>query len=146
MLLREAGLAMVLLGLVGCGGPQVVEKPIEAPGVQKKKEAVDYANLGRPEPLNWEIDAKGFTSIWLKDTKLLVDFRKTAWDEIAGTREGRATFDFKLGGEQKTLTVSEGDTKEVFGFTVTVILAHEAYLEDSGAYVPHVKFKIKRKK
>ncbi|MEC8022381.1 MAG: hypothetical protein VX223_00505, partial [Myxococcota bacterium] len=85
---------LFVLVVASCGTTKpsqtVIQKKVPA-AKAKPIPQIDYASRGRPVALgSWE-KIVGFNTIWLKETQVLVTLKTTAWDEIDGTREGRAT-------------------------------------------------------
>ncbi len=144
------GLLMSSL-LLACGSATHVG-PVTAPvkvAPPPKPKPVDLSNKGFPHDLGKEIEIKGYKTVWLKGTDLLVTLQTTRWDAVGDeqdkeSRQGRATLVFERGSQNKPRTIDEGDTKLVLGFNVSVSYAYEFYNESDARFVPHVKFTVRR--
>lgn len=112
-----------------------------------KPVVVDLSNSGHPVQLDKEIEIKGYQTVWVEGTTLLVTLLKTRWDEMGeggkSTRVGRATFKFQMGDQSKDRTIEEGETKTMMGYQISVKLAYEIY-QDDGRWSPHTKFIISK--
>lgn len=146
-ILRFVVLASVCLGLVACGGPQVVDRPIRP--VPKKVEPpkpIDLSAEGVPRDLNTEIDVKGYQTIWIRDTKLLCTLLKTQWDQIGdeadADREAWMVLECTMGAGKSRVRLDVGESKPAFGFTIKATYAYEYYNDKKGTHVPHAKFTI----
>ncbi len=143
---------LIPLMLLACGptihvGP--VSKAPEKVAPKPKPKPLDLSTRGFPEALGFEIEIKGYKTVWLKETDLLVTLKTTRWDSVGdeadkNAREGRSTFQFERGSVQKTRTIDEGETKTVLGFKVSVSYAYEFYNEADARFVPHTKFTVRR--
>ncbi len=149
-------MSLLLIASWGCAPTYgVVEKDetVKARPLPKPKpKPVDLSNRGRPELLTMEFEMKGYETVWLKDSPLLVTLETTKWDVIGeddtpDSREGRATLVFEQHGTSERRTIVEGQTKTVFGaYSVSVSLAYEFYRESDARYLPHAKLTVQRKK
>lgn len=131
------------LVLGGCSGAEVPPPPARPIRAAPPPPPPDLSDHGVPVRLGAEIDVKGYNTVWVKGTRLLITLMSTQWDEISGTREGRAKFSVKNGGETIEATVWQGRPKRIFGFTFTVSHAYELHT-DEGRFVPHAIFKVVR--
>ena len=138
-------LFFLVLTMASCG----TTKPSQ-PATQKKALAakatpipqIDYASRGRPVALgSWE-KIVGFNTIWLTETQVLVTLKTTAWDEIDGTREGRATLVITRQNTSKTIVIREGQTRTISGLQLELKTAFEEYKE--GRYEPMVELRASK--
>lgn len=106
------------------------------------RKTVDYASLGRPEPLGKTIEIVGADTIWIKGEQVLITLDKTSWETMGNTRAGKARFIVSHEGADTVLTVEEGRSKSAYGFTITVELAYEIYSKERLSTVPHAKFTV----
>lgn len=132
------------------GAAPVEKKPAATPKPRPPPPPPDLSNTGIPVRLGEEIEVKGYSTVWLVDTPLLITLKTTAWDHIGGdendpdSREGRARFIFVREGLSKVKTIEEGQTATVYGFQITVNHAYELYQDHDARWVPHAKFIVRR--
>jgi len=108
----------------------------------------DVSTLGTPVNVGSWFKIQGYNSVWVRQQRprILITLKKTAWDEIDGAREGRATLIiFDAGGagvkeRQKNIVIQEGQTRQVFSVEVELKTAFEAYRD--GRYEPMVEMKV----
>ncbi len=137
---------LFVLVLASCGTTKpsqtVIQKKVPA-AKAKPIPQIDYASRGRPVALgSWE-KIVGFNTIWLKETQVLVTLKTTAWDEIDGTREGRATLVITHQDKPKTIVIREGQTRIVSSLQFELKTAFEEYKE--GRYEPMVELRASKK-
>ena len=144
-LLRYAFIPALLISLsTACGTSQSVQ-PAPRPQAVKPKpvaKVVDYSAEGRPVALGSWAKIVGYNTVWVQGTSVLITLKTTAWDEIDGAREGRATLIIGQGAETKTIVMQEGQTRTIAGLQLEVKTAFEEYLE--GRYEPMVELKASR--
>lgn len=98
-----------------------------------------------------EFELKGYETVWLKGTGLLVTLKETKWDVIGeddtpDSREGRAVLFFEEAGKTERRTIVEGQDKVILGgYSVSVSMAYEFYRERDARYLPHAKLSVRRK-
>ncbi len=139
-------LALVLLiaacGTTGGGSvlPTSRDRTVVPPERQTPK--YDYASQGRAEALGKSIEIIGADTVWLRDQPLLVTLDKTSWETMGDKREGKARFKILHEGQEQVITIEEGRSKTVFGYTIKVTLAFETYSKEQLQTVPHAKFTV----
>ena len=129
---------------LGCGTTQSSVPPKPAKGAASKTSApvrpADLSGRGRRVQSGAWVKLMGYNTVWVDGTVVLITLKKTAWDEIEGAREGRATLVIEAGAEKKTIVMREGQSREVAGIQLELKTAHEAY--NDGRYEPFVEFKV----
>lgn len=104
--------------------------------------------MGTPVAMGEWFKIQGYNSAWVREPRprILISLKKTAWDEIDGAREGRATLTILdagtgAGGERtKNIVINEGQTRTIFGATIELKTAFEAYRD--GRYEPMVELRV----
>jgi hypothetical protein len=143
------------LALGGCaptyGAVEQPKTPTATPKAPEAPKPADLSQRGRPEPLAMEFELKGYETVWLKGTGLLVTLKETKWDVIGeddtpDSREGRAVLFFEEAGKTERRTIVEGQDKVILGgYSVSVSMAYEFYRERDARYLPHAKLSVRRK-
>ncbi len=118
------------------GRDRTVASKIEA------KPAFDYQSQGRAVPFGKTVEIIGADTVWIQGEKLLVTVDKTSWETLGDQRASKARFKLVHEGEEKVITIEEGRSRAIFGYTLTVEYAFESYSKETLQYVPHVKIKV----
>ena len=145
--MRTVGLLAVLFFVWSCATappPKFVESPEPEP-------LPNLSTYGLATPVGGDAEIKGMGTIWLDKTPFVVTLLETKWDTVdygeGDVREGRAKlriWEPEGQSRDKTIVLVEGKTKTVFGFRITMLIAHEAYEKDTARYIPYTKFAITR--
>ena len=142
-----AGVVFVFFlgGFVGCGAVQP-PPPVQAAEPAPPPPPADLSGQGVPVSLGELVDIHGYKTVWVQGTQLLITLSATAWDEMSvgeeTVREGRATLTCRMDDNEERITIGENRSKTAFGYAIRVEYAFEHYNESTGAYSPHVKFKV----
>ncbi|MFT5432624.1 MAG: hypothetical protein ACI9OJ_003326 [Myxococcota bacterium] len=138
----------IALALTACGPPKVYKGPIRTEAKPAVVAVSDLSLHGTPVELGQTIEITGYRTVWFRGTRLLVTLEKTAWEEVAGDRDGRATLktvmDEASGKTETRLTIDEDASKDSKGFRFKVLHADEVYEEARSTYSPQVKFVVTR--
>ena len=151
--LLHVAISLVAVAFItaGCASTPTKSAPVPAASPSNDTPAPtvqDVSTLGTPVNVGSWFKIQGYNSVWVRQQRprILITLKKTAWDEIDGAREGRATLIiFDAGGagvkeRQKNIVIQEGQTRQVFGVEVELKTAFEAYRD--GRYEPMVEMKV----
>ena len=145
--MRIVGLLGILFFVWSCA----TAPPPKNTGTPKAEPLPDLSNYGLATPVGGEAEIKGMGTIWLDKPRFVVTLLETKWETVdygeGDVREGRAKlriWEPEGQGRDKTIVLVEGKTKTVFGFRITMLIAHEAYEKDTARYIPYTKFTVAR--
>ena len=134
----------VILVLSACGTTGGALPRLPNRTVNSEKAKIDYSKLGRPVPLGQRAELTGSESVSIQGEKLVITLDQTLWDMLGDKRTGRAKLRVMHEGEEKVLTIVEGQSKQVFGYTILVELAHEVYDKQRSNHVPVCHLVVKK--
>ena len=138
--------------IISCGTTKpdtAAAPPKAAPSAPDKvTSGPDITRLGAPIDVGVWSKIVGYNSVWVRQAqpRVLITLKKTAWDEIEGVREGRATLTVldatgsAEGSQKRNIVMQEGQSRTIYGVTIELKTAFEEYRD--GRYEPMVEFRI----
>ena len=149
---RGAISIVTMLIIMSCGATKpdtAAAPPKAAPSAPEQvTSGPDITRLGEPIDVGVWSKIVGYNSVWVRQARphVLITLKKTAWDEIEGVREGRATLTVldatgsADASSKRNIVMQEGQSRTIYGVTIELKTAFEEYRD--GRYEPMVEFRI----